>query len=406
MTSPSLDAVPTAQQRLIFLDALRIAAFAWLVLYHVGMYYVSWDWHVKSPHASAALEPWMRLSSPWRLSLLFVLSGVATSMMLRRDGASAVLLGARLRRLGLPLLLGLAVVVPPQAYFEVQQRHSFAGGYFDFLQLYFSGYNGFCRAGAGCLVLPTWNHLWFVAYLLVYTVALWLLVRAWPAAPEHAAAWLQRALAGARLWWLPAALLALARVTLIDRHPPTHALVGDLYLHVCYAGVFAAGAAMARAPALWPRLDAVRWMSLALALVAWLVMLATPLTAETFGLHIARPFGRAAFGAMQWCGVLAAIGFAHRHWNREFAWRRYLTDAVFPVYIVHQTIIIALAMALRPAALGAGTEAVLLVVLTLALSLAVFECVRRVDFLRPWFGLAGRAKAQPARALVAGEVAR
>ena len=60
-------------QRLYFLDWLRIGAFALLVLYHVGMYYVTWPWHVKSADASAALEPFMRLSSPWRLSLLFLI---------------------------------------------------------------------------------------------------------------------------------------------------------------------------------------------------------------------------------------------------------------------------------------------------------------------------------------------
>src|SRR5262245_62368639 len=85
--------------RLLFLDWLRIGAFALLVLYHVGMYYVSWDWHVKSPAAGPALEPWMRLSSPWRLSLLFLISGAATSFMLLRDGASRSLLGARSKRL-------------------------------------------------------------------------------------------------------------------------------------------------------------------------------------------------------------------------------------------------------------------------------------------------------------------
>ncbi len=74
-----------ASTRLFFLDWLRIAAFGLLILYHVGMYYVSWDWHVKSAAASAALEPWMRLSSPWRLSLLFLVSGAAVSFMLRRD---------------------------------------------------------------------------------------------------------------------------------------------------------------------------------------------------------------------------------------------------------------------------------------------------------------------------------
>lgn len=392
-------------QRLFFLDALRIAAFALLVIYHVGMYYVSWDWHVKSPHASAALEPWMRLLSPWRLALLFLLSGVATSMMLHGKGASTKLLGARVRRLALPLLLGIVLVVPPQSYVEVQQRHSYAGGYLDFLRLYFSAYGGFCRSGAGCLVLPTWNHLWFVAYLLVYTVALWALVRVWPMWPGRAGERLQQALGGARLWWLPAAALALARVALIDRFPPSHALVGDVYLHLCYGALFAAGAAMARAPALWSRLDAVRWISLALAFAAWVVMLASPIAAEAVGAAVSSALARMAFGAMQWCAVLAALGFAYRHWNHDFAWRGMLTEAVFPIYIVHQTITIVLAMALAPSALATAVEAPLLVGLTFALSWACYDLVRRVDVLRLWFGLAprpahaagGRVHEEPAR---------
>ena len=42
-------------QRRHDLDWVRVCAFALLVLYHVGMYYVTWDWHVKSPAASEAL---------------------------------------------------------------------------------------------------------------------------------------------------------------------------------------------------------------------------------------------------------------------------------------------------------------------------------------------------------------
>lgn len=31
------------------LDWVRVCAFGLLVLYHVGMYYVSWDWHIRKP---------------------------------------------------------------------------------------------------------------------------------------------------------------------------------------------------------------------------------------------------------------------------------------------------------------------------------------------------------------------
>ena len=80
----SESAPPAPLPRYHFLDWVRILAFFLLILYHVGMYYVTWGWHVKSPYASDALEPYMMLSAPWRLSLLFLVSGVASSCMLTK----------------------------------------------------------------------------------------------------------------------------------------------------------------------------------------------------------------------------------------------------------------------------------------------------------------------------------
>eukprot|EP01036_Dinobryon_divergens_P003682 gene3682-4873_t len=144
-TSPPL---PLA--RLYFLDWLRILAFALLVPYHVGMYYVTWDWHVKSPAASTLIEPLMMLSSPWRLSLLFFIAGAATQMMWRRNG-SAGFVGRRSRQLLWPLLFGMGVVVPPQAYYEVVSKLSYAGSYVDFMRLYLTGYGGTAYQGTNGL---------------------------------------------------------------------------------------------------------------------------------------------------------------------------------------------------------------------------------------------------------------
>jgi len=79
------------QGRLVFLDWIRILAFAVLVLYHVGMYYVSWDWHIKSPSTVTALL-WLALR--------------AWPAMLDR---TASLLDKRLGAIGLVLLPVLAL---------------------------------------------------------------------------------------------------------------------------------------------------------------------------------------------------------------------------------------------------------------------------------------------------------
>jgi glucans biosynthesis protein C len=378
---------PSPATRLFFLDWLRIGAFALLILYHVGMYYVSWDWHVKSATAITALEPWMRLSSPWRLSLLFLVSGAAVSFMLRRD-AGASFVRDRSRRLLLPLLFGMLVVVPPQSFLEVVHKHGYAGSFLDFMGLYLTGHDGFCRAGA-CLVLPTWNHLWFVAYLWLYCVVLWAVLRVRPGALDALAGWADRRLRGLTLVLLPLAVLAALRVALAGRFPGTHALVDDVFNHAQYLSLFVLGAALARAPRVWPRMQAQRWPALVAAFAGWAALASL---AARHGLpsqasaEIAAAM-RVAFAVAQWCAIVALVGFAHRHLDRDHPSRRYLTEAVFPVYILHQTLIVVLAEALRPFAWPAGVEGPLLAAATLALSFAGYEAVRRVPLLGPWFGL-------------------
>ena len=389
-----------ALQRAYFLDWLRMAAFGLLVIYHVGMYYVSWDWHVKSPFAGPGLEPWMMLSSPWRMGLLFVVSGAATSIMLQRGGVHGGFLASRSKRLLLPLLCGVLVVVPPQAYFEVVQRHGYAGGYLDFLRLYFSGYGGFCR-DAKCLILPTWNHLWFLPYLWLYTLALWGLLQWRPALLETLARVSGERLVGAALLGLPIGALALCRLTLYPRFPSTHALVDDVYNHAVFLALFMGGAVFARCTPLWDEFERQRWPAIALALCGFgvLAFMASRAVPQAPAPEALKLLQRLAFATVQWSAVVAAIGFARRHLDRDHRWRRVLTEAVFPVYILHQTLIIVLAQVLLPLRWAPAIEAPVLVLATFALSGAGYAVVRRSSVLRPWFGLAGERAAAviPAR---------
>jgi glucans biosynthesis protein C len=381
----------TAPARAYFLDWLRIGAFGLLVIYHVGMYYVSWGWHVKSPFAGPGLEPWMMLSSPWRMALLFLVSGAATSYLLQR-GAGGAFLASRSRRLLLPLLCGVLVIVPPQAYFEVTHQHAYTGGYLDFLRLYFSAYGGFCRAGQ-CLILPTWNHLWFLVYLWVYTLALWAVLQWQPAWLDALATRCEALLAGARLLWLPIAVLALFRLTLYPRFPSTHALVDDAYNHAVYFPLFVAGAVFARCPGIWDRFARHRWLAILLALGGYWVLAAfagglTPKPQSPEALLALQTLHRLAFATMQWSALCAAIGFARRHLDRDHRWRQTLTEAVFPVYLLHQTLIILLSQLLLPLRWAPALEGPVLMLGTFVLSAAGYALVRRIAVLRPWFGLA------------------
>src|SRR5438034_9319593 len=169
--SHSPDFAPQGPQRRIDLDWVRIGAFGLLIFYHVGMLYVSWEFHIKSEHRLTALEPLMLVLNPWRLALLFLVSGAATAFMTRKLAVGR-LLGSRSIRLLPPLVFGMLVIVPPQAYLQVVEAIGYGGGLIDFYRAHYFAFGPqFCHPGP-CLLLPTWNHLWFVAYLWIYTMAL------------------------------------------------------------------------------------------------------------------------------------------------------------------------------------------------------------------------------------------
>ncbi|MRW85982.1 acyltransferase family protein [Pseudoduganella sp. FT26W] len=382
-------------QRHYFLDWIRIFAFFVLIFYHTGMYYVTWDWHVKSPYASTAIEPLMILSSPWRLGLLFMISGVATAFMLKKIRIGA-LLKQRSWRLLVPLIFGMFVIVPPQSYFEVVEKVAYQGGYGEFMRLYVSGYHGFCR-GDDCLSIPTWNHLWFVAYLWVYTMIGGLIVWLLGARFQRIADALGNLLTGWRIVVLPVIGLAAARYLLADQFPATHALTNDWYNHAQYFYLFALGALLAMQNNFWARVEALRWTSLALWLASWALIVCYWSIPEALASSPEvtqwKPLMRAVYSLCQWVPILTVCGFGHRHLNFDSAKRRYLTEAVFPVYILHQTLIVAMAHWMKPIKLAPVTEGVFLIVLTFTISLGVFELVRRIAVLRPFFGL-GRITSQ------------
>ncbi len=376
---------------MLFLDWVRIGAFALLVLYHVGMYYVRWDWHVKSPFASSALEPFMRLSSPWRMSLLFIVSGAATATMLAA-AQRANFMRRRSARLLLPLAAGMLLIVPPQPYFEVVHKLQYSGSYLDFLGLYFSAYGGFCRAN-DCLTLPTWNHLWFLPYLWFYTLLLWLLLKRWPALLTDGAQALSHALRGWRMLLWPVLWLALLRMTLLSRFGSTHALVDDWFNHATYLSMFLLGACFAQQRALFDRLVPLRWLALALALAAWgLLTLYYQQTANGPVDELLRQAQRALWAGMQWTALVAVLGFARRHLERDHRWRAPLVEAVFPVYVLHQTLIVCAAMALRPLGWRPLFEGPLLVMITFSLALGLWALARRTALLRPWLGMAAKPR--------------
>ena len=360
------------------LDALRIAAFGLLILYHVGMVFVTWDFHVKSRHASQAVEPLMLLLNPWRLTLLFIISGAATRFMSEHMTLKA-LRRSRSARLLVPLLFGMLVVVPPQTWAQVQESAGYAGSFWQFWPIYLTG-----GRPEWHVIMPTYNHLWFVVYLWLYTmlaVAVW----RWLPALERGA---DRLLAGPGLWIWPIVVPLVMRIALFPVFGETHALIDDVWAHAHYGLAFVLGIAIARNTPVWDRLARSWAWTLGLGLTVYLgwISLRYGPWAMPSGLlrELLWTLGREIFA---WLTMAGLFGAARRYISRGSPLLSRLTEAVFPFYIIHQTTIVLVAHALRNAGLGAPVEAAILIISTALSCAAAYGLALALPILRLPMGL-------------------
>ena len=197
----------------------------------------------------------------------------------------------------------------------------YPAGFLDFYARHYFAFGAqFCRPGP-CILLPTWNHLWFVAYLWIYTMALGGVLVAAPGL----AGWIERrlapALSGGLLLVVPSVALAIYRLTLLPNFPSTHALFGDWYNHSVYATVFLLGFLLARADAFWDAVERQRWVALSSAAAFFLSLLVLRWTRDTAmpPSLLPRLYGGIAYGCYQWLCIVAVLGFARRWLTAEFS---------------------------------------------------------------------------------------
>lgn len=375
---------PHPNSRRADLDWLRIGALGLLILYHVGLAYTPWDWHLNSQHRFAVMEEIILLSSPWRLTLLFLVSGAALRLMSRKYDAKSVL-QQRFARLAPPLIFGTLILVPPQGWAETVAKDGYEGSVLDWWLREFS-LEGIANG------IPI-NHLWFVLYIAAYSlVAVALLTRpAWIAKAEGA---LGKVLTGWKLLVLPILYLALVRQWLYPWFGLNNQIQQDWYNHASSLGVFLFGFLIVGQAGLWAQLERMRFVSLPVGLAACAGLMAVHAFVGEGWLYMVP--SNVLFAITQWGVVCAALGFASRHLrNADTPLKRYLNDAIFPVYMAHQTILVLALFVLAPRGLPMWIEPPVLILITFAASLAIYEVVRRINLIRPLWGLKPLPKTPP-----------
>ncbi|SBV52064.1 hypothetical protein XBLMG947_2854 [Xanthomonas bromi] len=175
------------------------------------------------------------------------------------------------------------VVVAVQAYCQGVSNGKVATGFGSFLLRYWQLRPWPAGSFDGWEHGITWNHLWYLAYLLPYTVALALMALVsltrllrLPALPALPSAVVMPALLALPILWE-----AFCVMWVMPRHPPTHALVGDWFVHAESFPLFLVGYLLARSERFWQLVVQLRWPTLVTAVLA----IATELGIRSVAMH-------------------------------------------------------------------------------------------------------------------------
>ena len=362
------------------LDWLRVIVFGLLIFYHVGMFFVPWGFHIKNNIIYPDIRWPMLFLNQWRLPLLFVISGMGTWFALsKRSGWQFA--GERTTRLLIPLIIGMIFIVPPQVYFERLANGQVTGSFLDYWPTHaFSG------------VYPegnlSWHHLWFLPYLLIFSLLLlpvFLYLRKHPQAALLN--WVKKiATKPFGLFWLIVPLYFWESL-LEPFFPSTHALVGDWFNLINFGTLFFYGfLLLAVGDDFWKTVQQQRRNYLYSGLIGFCLLLCIWLLLEdTTLVHFTEAFIK-VFNLWSW--ILCLMGYASVYLNKPSVILAYANEAVYPFYILHQTITLAIGYYLMDLTWGFWPKFLLMVLGTFGGSWFLYEfAIRRWRWIRPLFGL-------------------
>jgi glucan biosynthesis protein C len=357
------------------LDWLRIAAVFMLIPYHSSRLFDIWEaFYVKNAQTSIAMTGIRAFLDPWGMPLLFVIAGAASWLALRRRSA-AQYIRERTLRLLIPLFFGLAVIVPPQAYIAwLGQGH--VGSYWQFYRQYWVIHTEDLTGFTGMFTLA---HLWFILFLLVFSlVALPLFLYLKGPSGSRAVGWL------AGVCQRPGAIFLLTiPLWLTEALPSLDGVNPFAYILLFIAGfvLFADSRFQVALDRSW------RW-----ALGLGTITLGGVVVIRFSGIQFVEySWQSTLFDLLRylttWAWVIGLLGFGHRYLDRPNRILPYLSEIIYSVYVLHQSVIVLIGFYVVRWNIGIFPKFLVVAVAATGVTLSLCELVRRWNVTRFFFGM-------------------
>lgn len=367
-------------------DWLRIFAFSILIFYHSAQPFdVFYNWHITNPERSSLLTSFSEIFENWRMHLLFFISGFGTYFALRTKKDTFI--RDRLKRLGLPLLVGIAVICPPQVYIERIDSCNYDSTFFVFyiFDYFTKGIYAVQDCSSGNV---TWNHLWFLFYLLLITVILTPLSK-----------WITRLNKSSFVERCPSItifiifpiILVLGSV-LLPLYPHQTNDLTDIGYFVRWTSLFLSGFLFA----MW-RQHLMPVVERNFYAITIFVITINFFSFKAFNYKLDYIYDSPVYNPspvdffmpilLFWGMILFLSSLFLRYLNKPSKIKEYLNNAVFPFYVLHQTVIVIIMYYLK------NIEVIPLIKWAILSSLTIVLCwifyyflIKKLGKYRVWFG--------------------
>ena len=370
-------------RRLHFIDWLRVLAVLLLFPFHAGRVFNAGEpFYVKGSEESTLLGDVLGFIGVWHMPILFVLAGASTYFALgrrsRREYANE-----RVRRLLVPFIFGIFVFIPPQTWYGARFNKGYQGSYVeyltsgDFLQFEYGSDDYFGGFGTG--------HLWFILFLFLMALAA---LPLWGGRHLETSRLVRLSRLLARpIGWPVAGFFLLVGEALPD-------IGGKKFFF--YFVFFVLGYVAVCGPEFVAAAERHRWTALSLgvagavwwtATASWRDGLADPSVPLFFVVLAGMTAG--------WLVIVGALGMGRRYLDRSSRTLAYLAEGSYPIYILHQTVIVILAFYVVRMKTGWVLEWLVLLAGSVVLTFLAYEGVRRLRWLRPLFGMRPLPSAAP-----------
>lgn len=352
------------------LDWLRNFGILLLFPYHSARVFDHWDaFYSKNAELSWGLSYFIASVGFWFMPLLFWLAG-SSSWYALESRTSKQYIRERLQRLLIPLVAGLVLIVPSQGYFAKLTLGENPGNYFNYMLRFFTDFSDLSGYTGG--FSPT--HLWFILYLFVLSlIALPFLLLL---KKEKTQSTLNKL---ANVFSNPFLFLLLSIPISATQLLPSPGGQNPFY----YLSILLLGYVACTSPRYQEMFNRYRLGALIMVLIlapTWMVLRVHNMGSDEI-LEIFKNINLLLV-------MIVLLGYGYKYLNFTNKWLSYMNEAAFPVYILHQSVLVAVAYYIVQLNIGIFPKFILIMVLTFIISVAVYEWViKRTSVTRWLFGV-------------------